>query len=59
MPATYVPAPHDDGRMYPAELLDQWRTRDGSWRVVVSYSTEPGSRYIRAMQAEECQRADR
>jgi hypothetical protein len=44
MPATHALAPHDDGRMYPAELLDQYRGRDGSWRVVVRYSTEPGPR---------------
>jgi hypothetical protein len=54
MPTTYVLAPHDDGRMYPAELLDQYRGRDGSWRVVVRYSTEPGSTYIRAEPAERC-----
>jgi hypothetical protein len=27
MPTSYVLAPHDDGRMYPAELLDQYRGR--------------------------------
>jgi hypothetical protein len=33
MPATRVLAPHDDGRMYPAELLDQYRDRvDGGRR---------------------------
>jgi hypothetical protein len=55
MLATHVLAPHDDGRMYEAELLDQYRERDGSWRVVVSYSSEPGSRYIRAEPADRCQ----
>jgi hypothetical protein len=54
MPATRVLAPHDDGRMYPAELLDQYRGRDGSWRVVVRFTTEPGSTYIRAEPADRC-----
>jgi hypothetical protein len=54
MPITRVLAPHDDGRMYEAELLDQWRTSDGSWRVVVRYSTEPGFTYIRAEPADRC-----
>ena len=59
MPETRILAPHDDGRMYPADLLEQYRGRDGTRRVVVTYSTEPGSRYRRAMPADQCQRADR
>ena len=52
--AREVLAPHDDGRWWPAEVLDQYRDRaDGSWRVVVTYSTVPGMRYIRAMPAAD------
>jgi hypothetical protein len=58
VPATHVLAPHDDGRWYLAELLDQYRSRDGSWRVVVTYSTEPGSTYIRAEPAASCRAVD-
>jgi hypothetical protein len=43
MPATHVLVPHDDGQWYVAQLLDQVRDRrDGTWRVVVSYTTGPG-----------------
>src|SRR6478752_7285827 len=38
-----------------AELMDQYEGRDGSWRVVVRYSTEPGSTYIRAEPTDRCQ----
>ena len=49
MTAAQVLTEYDDGRWYVADVLDQYRDRvDGSWRVVVTYSTEPGSRYIRA-----------
>ena len=54
MPPIRVLAPHDDGHMYPAELLDQYRGRDGSWRVVARYSTEPWSTYTRAEPADQC-----
>jgi len=40
--------------MYEAELLDRYRGRDGSWRVVVRFTTEPGSTYVLAMPADEC-----
>ena len=60
MPTKSVLAPHDDGRWYAADLLDQYRARaGGEWRVVVTYSAAPGMRYIRAMPADECRRADR
>jgi hypothetical protein len=54
MPTTRVLAPHDDGRMYPAELQDQYRSRDGSWRVVVRFTTEPGATHVLAMPADRC-----
>jgi|1186.fasta_scaffold565894_2 hypothetical protein len=41
-------------KMYPAELLDLYQGRDASWWVVVRYSTEPGSTYIRAEPADRC-----
>ena len=59
MPTKSVLTLHDDGRWWPAELRDQYRDRaDGSWRVVVTYSTTPGLRYIRAAPAAECRPAD-
>ena len=59
MPATHVLAPHDDGRLWVARLLDQYRDRrDGSWRVVVTYCTGPGATYIRALPAELCRAVD-
>jgi hypothetical protein len=39
-------------------LLDQLRGPDG-WRCVVTYSTGPGMRYLRAYPAEELRRADK
>ena len=55
MPASHVLAPHDDGRWWVAELLDQYRDRrDGLWHVVVRYTTGPGFTYIRAMPAADC-----
>ena len=34
MPATHILAPHDDGQLFVARLLDQFRDRrDGSRRV--------------------------
>ena len=51
--ATHVLAPHDDGRFREAALLDQYRSRaDGSWRVVVRYSTGAGLTYVRACLCE-------
>jgi hypothetical protein len=51
---------HDDDRWWPGEVLDQYRDRvDGSWRVVVTYSTGPGLRYIRAEPADRCRPADK
>jgi hypothetical protein len=39
-----------------ADVLDQVRSRkDGHWRVVVRFTTEPGSTYVLAMPADECQ----
>jgi hypothetical protein len=59
MPSKSVLALHDDGRWWPAEVLDQYRDRaDGLWRVVVTYSTAPGMRYIRAMPADDCRPVD-
>ncbi len=57
--ATHVLAPHDDGRFREAALLDQYRSRtDGSWRVVVRYSTGAGLTYVRAMPADDCRPLD-
>jgi hypothetical protein len=57
--ATHVLAPHDDGRFREAALLDQYRSRtDGSWRVVVRYSTGAGLTYVRAMPAADCRPLD-
>jgi hypothetical protein len=57
--ATHVLAPHDDGRFREAALLDQYRSRtDGSWRVVVRYSTGAGLTYVRAMPAADCRPRD-
>jgi hypothetical protein len=51
---TQVLAPHA-GRWWVADVLDQVRSRDdGHWRVVVRFTTEPGSTYVLAMLAEEC-----
>ena len=56
---THVLAPHDDGRFREATLLDQYRSRtDGSWRVVVRYSTGAGLTYVRAMPAADCRHLD-
>jgi hypothetical protein len=54
-PATVrVLAPHS-GAWWPADVLDQYRSREnGHWRVVVRFSTEPGSTYVLAMPAERC-----
>jgi hypothetical protein len=55
---TQVLAPHD-GRWWIADVLDQVRSRDiGHWRVVVRFTTEPGSTYVLAMAADECRRLD-
>jgi hypothetical protein len=48
MPATQVLAPPDDGRLYPAELLDKYRGRDASSRMVVRFTTEPDATYVPA-----------
>ena len=57
--AVHVFAPHDDGRFYVVELLDQYRDhRDRSWRVVVRYSTGPCETYIRAEPASRCRPVD-
>lgn len=57
--ATHVLAPHDDGVLRVAALLDQYRSRDdGEWRVVVRYTVEPGYTYVRAMPAADCRRVD-
>lgn len=57
IPAAEVLALHDDGRFWVALLLDQYRNRnDGRWRVVVTYSTGLGRRYIRALPTEVCRR---
>jgi hypothetical protein len=43
------------GGWWVADVVDQVRSRkDGSWRVVVRLSSEPGSTYVLAMQADEC-----
>lgn len=49
-----VLAPHE-GRWIVADVLDQVRSRDdGHWRVVVRFTTEPGSTYVLAMPADQC-----
>ena len=59
MPTKSVLALHDDGRWWPAEVLDQYRaSADGEWRVVVTYSTAPGMRYIRAEPADRYRAVD-
>jgi hypothetical protein len=51
----YTGSSNDDGPRWPADVLDQWRTKpDGSWRVVVRFTTEPGSTYVLAMPADQC-----
>ncbi len=56
---TQILAPHDDGRFRVATLLDQYRSRsDGSWRVVVRYTTGAGQTYVRAMPAADCRHLD-
>jgi hypothetical protein len=54
-PATVqVLVQHADG-WWSADVLDQYRSRkDGHWRVVVRFSTEPGSTYVLAMPADHC-----
>jgi hypothetical protein len=42
----------DGGTWWPADVLDQYRSGDqGRWRVVVRFTTEPGSTYL-AMPAD-------
>jgi hypothetical protein len=53
--ASHVLAPHDDGTWRLAQLLDQYRGPDG-WRCVVTDSTGPGMRYLRAYSAEQLRR---
>jgi hypothetical protein len=53
-PTKQVLVEHDDGRWYRGGLLDQFRGRDGAWRVVVTYTTAPGSTYVLAMPAARC-----
>jgi hypothetical protein len=57
MSTSHVWARHDDGTWRLAQLLDQYRGPDG-WRCVVTYSTAPGMRYLRAYPADELRRAD-
>lgn len=51
--STQVLAPHD-GAWWTADVLDQYRGREGGWRVVVRFTTEPGSTYVLAMPADQC-----
>jgi hypothetical protein len=53
-PSKQVLVEHGDGHWYPAGLLDQYRSRDGGWRVMVTYTTAPGSTYVMAMPADRC-----
>lgn len=51
--------PHDDGRLWVAEVVDQVRDRrTGGWRVVARYTTGPGQTYIRAAPAEQVRAVD-
>jgi hypothetical protein len=44
-----------EGQWHLATMIDQVRSRvDGSWRVVVRFTTEPGSTYVLAMPADQC-----
>ena len=52
-----VLAPHD-GAWWPADVLDQYRCREGGWRVVVRFSTEPGSTYVAGDACGEVPRDD-
>jgi hypothetical protein len=52
--STPVLVPHD-GDWWQADVLDQYRSRDqGRWRVVVRFTTEPGSTYVLAMPTDRC-----
>jgi hypothetical protein len=53
-PSKQVLVEHD-GRWLIADLLDQVRSRDdGQWRVVVRFTTEPGSTYVLATPTDQC-----
>lgn len=55
-PATTQVLVEHDGHWHTADVLDQYRSRyDGHWRVVVRFTTEPGSTYVLALPADECQ----
>jgi hypothetical protein len=43
---------HDDGRWYPGTQFEWVRWPAGGWRAGVTYSTEPGSKYIRSVRPE-------
>ena len=49
---------HDDGRWWPADLLDQRQQPDGSWRCSVGYSTGPGQSYRRSVPATQVRAVD-
>jgi hypothetical protein len=54
--STQVLVEHAD-RWWPADVLDQYRSHDdGHWRVVVRFTTAPGSTYVLAMPADRCRR---
>ena len=48
LPASHVLARHDDGVWRRAEVLDRYRTRDGRWWAVVTYTAGIGATFIRA-----------
>ena len=56
---TYVLFPHDDGRLWVATVLHQYRDRrTGAWQVVARYSTGVGETYIRCEPADRCRPVD-
>jgi hypothetical protein len=43
---------HDDGRWYVGSQFEWVRWPSGEWRAGVTYSTEPGSKFVRSVAAE-------
>jgi hypothetical protein len=43
---------HDDGRWYVGSQFEWVRWPTGEWRAGVTYTTEPGSKFVRSVPAE-------
>ena len=43
---------HDDGRWHVGSQFEWVRWPTGEWRAGVTYSTEPGSKFVRSVPAE-------